>query len=73
MAAVVVIALVVLIVPKPDAIEPLAKAPTVVREEDTTALPSVVALSVVAPFILKCFPFAKSKSSLTVQPLLESY
>src|SRR5207302_5905046 len=46
-----VIVLLVLIVPKPEAIEPLANAPTLVNEELVTPLPKVVDDSTEVPLI----------------------
>ena|SRR5260221_743133 len=46
-----VIVLAVAIVPKPEAIEPLVRAPTVVREDVVTPEPNVVAESTSVPLI----------------------
>src|SRR5690242_6923517 len=49
------------IVPKPEAIEPDDKAPTVVKEEVVTPVPSVVADNTSVLLIWKVFPVAKLK------------
>ena len=46
-----VIVFAVEIVPKPEAIEPLLSAPTVVKDELTTAVPKVVAFKTLVPLI----------------------
>ena len=64
---VVVIAFVVLIVPKPDAIEPPVKASVEVKEEFKMPAPSVVLFNTETLFILKTFPVTRLKFSLDVQ------
>ena len=51
-------------VPKPEVMEPLFKAATVVSEEVTTAEPKVVAFKVSTPLMLRARPVAKLRLPL---------